>query len=212
MPDLFEPATFAALHRANQSAMAPLTRGQAHPDGTPTGLMAAYYAHRADAGLDIAEGTQPAQVAQGFRNKPGRARGGLIAVQLMHASRIGRPPLYPSAHQSVAPSSIPAAGACSTPEGFTEYPEPHTLTLEEIDDFVCALRLAIDTGFGAVEIHGGNGFSPHEFLAATTDLKDDIEQTQSPPLRALAPSHSCKYRRPSTPCTRGWCDGHGRVR
>ena len=194
MPDLFEPTTFGALHPANRLVMAPMSRNRANADGTPTELMATYYAQRADAGLIITEGTQPSQVAQGFMNTPGlhnaaqaaawrdvtdavHARGGLIAVQLMHAGRIGHPSLYPSAHQSVAPSSIPAAGTGFTPEGLMEYPEPRTLTPEEINetinDFVCASRLAIDAGFDAVEIHGGNGFLLHQFLAANTNLRDD---------------------------------------
>lgn len=194
MPDLFETTTFGALHPANRLVMAPMSRNRANADGTPTELMATYYAQRADAGLIITEGTQPSQVAQGFMNTPGlhnaaqttawrdvtdavHARGGLIAVQLMHAGRIGHPSLYPSAHQSVAPSSIPAAGTCFTPDGLMEYPEPSTLTPgeinETINDFVCASRLAIDAGFDAVEIHGGNGFLLHQFLAANTNLRND---------------------------------------
>jgi 2,4-dienoyl-CoA reductase-like NADH-dependent reductase (Old Yellow Enzyme family) len=54
--DLFEPVQLGASHLANRIVMAPLTRSRSGMDGTPTPLMAEYYAQRASArALETAE-------------------------------------------------------------------------------------------------------------------------------------------------------------
>ena len=137
---------------------------------------------------------QPSQVGQGFLDTPGlhhpeqvrswravtdavHEKGGRIVVQLMHAGRIGHPSLYASAHTSVAPSPVPAAGQCFTPDGMQDYPVPHELTVDEIaatvEDFATAARHAVDAGFDGVEIHAGNGFLLHQFLAENTNRRTD---------------------------------------
>lgn len=45
--------------------MAPMTRSRANADGTPTPLMAEYYAQRASVGLIVTEATQPSDIGQG---------------------------------------------------------------------------------------------------------------------------------------------------
>lgn len=194
MSDLFEETTLGDLVMPNRIVMAPMTRSRATADGMPTDLMAEYYAQRAGAGLIISEGVHPTQVGQGFLNTPGlhtheqaqrwrsvtdavHRAGGRIVVQLMHAGRIGHPSLYPSAHRSVAPSAIAAAGRCFTPAGMQPYEIPVALDAvgieRVVDGFVTASVLAIEAGFDGVEIHGGNGFLLHQFLAANTNLRDD---------------------------------------
>ncbi|MEU7067618.1 alkene reductase [Streptomyces sp. NPDC053429] len=191
---LFEPVTLGKLALGNRLVMAPMSRNRATPDGLATELMATYYAQRAGAGLIITEGIQPNVVGQGFMNSPGlysqeqteswkqvtsavHRAGGLIAAQLMHCGRIGHPSLYPSAHQSVAPSAVTAAGQCFGPEGPLEYQEPHELTVEEIADtvkeFADAAQNAIEAGFDGVEVHAGNGFLLHQFLAENTNRRTD---------------------------------------
>ncbi|MEW2159895.1 alkene reductase [Streptomyces sp. NPDC007189] len=195
MTSLFDPVSFGKITLANRLVMAPMTRNRAKPCGGATELMAEYYAQRASAGLIITEGTQPSQVGQGFLNTPGlhhpeqvkswravtdavHANGGSIVVQLMHAGRIGHPSLYDSAHQSVAPSPVAAAGQCFTPDGPRDYPVPHELTADEIaatvEDFVTASRNAIEAGFDGVQIHAGNGFLLHQFLAENTNHRTDV--------------------------------------
>ncbi|MGW2489168.1 alkene reductase [Streptomyces sp. NPDC001606] len=194
MTSLFDSVSFGKITLANRLVMAPMTRNRAKPCGGATELMAEYYAQRAGAGLIITEGTQPSQVGQGFLNTPGlhhpehvkswrtvtdavHAKGGKIVVQLMHSGRIGHPSLYESAHQSVAPSPVAAAGQCFTPDGMQDYPVPSELTVEEIaatvEDFVTASRNAIEAGFDGVQIHAGNGFLLHQFLAENTNHRTD---------------------------------------
>lgn len=191
---LFEPVTLGKLSLSNRLVMAPMSRNRATPEGLATELMATYYGQRAGAGLIISEGVQPSVVGQGFMNSPGlysqeqteswkqvtsavHRAGGLIVAQLMHAGRIGHPSLYPSAHQSVAPSAVTAAGQCFGPEGALDYQEPHALTIEEIaqtvEDFADAAQNAIEAGFDGVEVHAGNGFLLHQFLAENTNRRTD---------------------------------------
>lgn len=194
MTSLFDSVTFGKIALDNRLVMAPMTRNRAKPCGGATELMAEYYAQRASAGLIITEGTQPSQVGQGFLNTPGlhhpeqvrswrtvtdavHAAGGKIVVQLMHSGRIGHPALYDSAHQPVAPSPIAAAGQCFTPAGPQDYPVPHELTADEIAatvrDFADAARGAVEAGFDGVQVHAGNGFLLHQFLAANTNHRTD---------------------------------------
>ncbi|ASM78361.1 12-oxophytodienoate reductase [Vitreoscilla filiformis] len=179
---------------ANRLVMAPMTRNRATPDGQATALMARYYAQRASAGLIISEGIQPSPVGQGFMNTPGlhdarqvgswrqvtqavHAQGGRIVAQLMHAGRIGHPSLYASAHQPIGPSALPAAGVAFTPSGPQPYPVPRALSLDEIRqtcaDFAQAARNALDAGFDGVEVHAGNGFLLHQFMARNCNARTD---------------------------------------
>lgn len=191
---LFEPVTLGKLALSNRVVMAPMSRNRATAEGLATDLMATYYGQRAGAGLIITEGAQPSAVGQGFGNSPGlhtqeqaeswkpvteavHAAGGKIVVQLMHAGRIGHPSLYPSGHQSVAPSAVAAAGQAYGPEGPLDYPAPRALTVEEIAEVVKehadSAELAIEAGFDGVEIHAGNGFLLHQFLAENSNQRTD---------------------------------------
>ncbi|MCF3961018.1 alkene reductase [Streptomyces fuscigenes] len=194
MTSLFDPAVFGKIALSNRLVMAPMTRNRARPGGEATELMAEYYAQRATAGLIITEGTQPSAVGQGFLDTPGmytpehvtawravtdrvHAEGGRIVVQLMHAGRIGHPLLYADGHRSVAPSAITPAGQTFTPEGPKDYLEPRALTLAEItatiEDYAASARAAVEAGFDGVQIHAGNGFLPHQFLARNTNRRTD---------------------------------------
>lgn len=57
------------------------------------------------------------------------------------------------------------------------YPVPHELSVEEIAatvrDFADAARGAVDAGFDGVQVHAGNGFLLHQFLAANTNGRTD---------------------------------------
>nr|WP_296767425.1 alkene reductase [Rhodococcus sp. (in: high G+C Gram-positive bacteria)] len=194
MTTIFEPTDLGAIELKNRLVMAPMTRNRATIDGCATPSMATYYAQRASAGLIVTEGIQPSVVGQGFTATPGlhsaeqidswravtdgvHAAGGRIVAQLMHSGRIGHPSLYPSAHMSVAPSAIAAAGTCFSPAGPVDYPTPTALSVDDIEqataDFVSAAEGAIDAGFDGVEIHAGNGFLLHQFLADNTNVRTD---------------------------------------
>jgi len=191
---LFQPTSYGNINVANRLVMAPMSRNRATVQGHATPLMAKYYGQRATAGLIISEGMHPCQVGQGFANAPGlftdeqaaswrpvteavHAKGGKIFAQIMHAGRIGHPALYPSAHESIAPSAIAAAGTTYTPEGMLPYPCPKEMTLADIEqaiaDHVKAARLAMDAGFDGIEIHAGNGFLIHQFMSQNTNQRSD---------------------------------------
>lgn len=191
---LFEPTTVGVLPVSNRVVMAPMTRSRADEHGVPTDLMATYYAQRASAGLIVTEGTQPSAVGQGYPFTPGlhtdaqvagwrpvtdavHAAGGRIFAQLMHTGRIGHPSLLPEDLVPVAPSPIRAAGQVFTVEGMQDHVVPRQLTVEEIADtvadFSSASQRAVDAGFDGVEIHGANGYLPHQFLASGTNQRTD---------------------------------------
>lgn len=194
MSILFDQVDLGALSLNNRLIMAPMTRNRATVDGRATDSMATYYAQRAGAGLIVSEGIQPSIVGQGFVATPGlhspeqieswrpvtdavHRSGGRIVAQLMHSGRIGHPSLYPSAHTSVAPSAVAAAGTCFSPTGPVDYPVPVELSGSDIEqtiaDFVAASVGARDAGFDGVEIHAGNGFLLHQFLSTNTNLRTD---------------------------------------
>ncbi len=139
---LLRPARLGRLEIPNRVLMAPLTRGRARPDGTPTDLMAGYYAQRAAAGLLIAEATSVSAQGHGWFRAPGLFRdvhvegwrrvteavheaGGRIFVQLWHMGRMSHPEHQPArgpraseAHFPVAPSALaPADGTAGEAGG-----------------------------------------------------------------------------------------------
>ncbi|MBF2714517.1 alkene reductase [Agrobacterium vitis] len=190
----FQSTAYGAIRVANRLVMAPMSRNRATVQGHATALMAKYYGQRASAGLIVSEGMHPCQVGQGFANAPGlftneqaaswkpvtkavHDKGGKIVAQLMHAGRIGHPDLYPSAHRSIAPSAVAAAGEAYTPGGMKPYPLPREMTVADIEqaiaDYVNAARLAIEAGFDGIEVHAGNGFLIHQFLSQNTNHRID---------------------------------------
>ncbi|MGW1741756.1 alkene reductase [Nocardia sp. NPDC001965] len=190
--DLFATTRLAGLELPHRLVMAPLTRNRAEADGTPSDLMATYYAQRAGAGLIIAEAATPNQVGQTYANIPGihrpehiagwrrvteavRAAGGQMFLQIQHGGRVGHPDN--SGLLPVAPSSVPLPETVHTPSGHQPAVIPHELTVDEIRstvaDFVAAARNAIEAGFAGVEVHSANGYLLHQFLAANTNHRTD---------------------------------------
>ncbi|MFD8235731.1 alkene reductase [Streptomyces sp. NPDC059696] len=189
---LFEPARLPGLDLPSRLVMAPLTRNRAEADGTPTPLMAEYYAQRASAGLIIAEASTPNAVGQtypdiaaihspdhvtGWRRVTDTVRdaGGRMFLQLQHGGRVGHPAT--SGLTPLAPSPVPLPETIHTPEGRLPSVVPREMTGEDIRttvaDFAQAARNAIDAGFEGVEVHSANGHLLHQFLARNTNLRTD---------------------------------------
>ncbi|WP_309095565.1 alkene reductase [Streptomyces sp.] len=189
---LFAPFRLPALDLPNRLVMAPLTRNRATADGTPTPLMATYYAQRASAGLIIAEASAPNAAGQTYPNitavhRPEhvagwrrvtdavRAAGGRMFLQLQHGGRVGHPAT--SGLTPVAPSAVPLPGTIFTPHGHRPAVVPREMTAEDIRttvaDFARAARNALDAGFEGVEVHSANGHLLHQFLARNTNLRTD---------------------------------------
>ncbi|CAL9474948.1 alkene reductase [Streptomyces sp. enrichment culture] len=189
---LFAPFRLPALDLPNRLVMAPLTRNRAAADGTPTPLMATYYAQRASAGLIIAEASTPNAAGQTYPNitavhRPAhvagwrqvtdavREAGGRMFLQLQHGGRVGHPAT--SGLTPLAPSPVPLPETIFTPEGHRPAVVPREMTGEDIRttiaDFARAARNALDAGFAGVEVHSANGHLLHQFLARNTNLRTD---------------------------------------
>lgn len=191
---LFEPFGLGALSLPNRVVMAPMSRARAAADGTPTELMATYYAQRAGAGLIVAESTHVSEEGRIGPSAPGlhtddhqrgwariadavHARGGRIFVQLVHAGRLAHPAFLPADVQPVAPSARAADSQIYTPGGRQPAVHPKELTDTHIKavigSFVQAARRAVAAGLDGVEIHAANGFLLHQFLADNANTRTD---------------------------------------
>ncbi|MGA0603467.1 alkene reductase [Caulobacter sp. KR2-114] len=193
--NLFEPLALGALTIPNRIVMPPLTRMRADSEGTPGPITAQYYAQRASAGLIVAEATAISFPARGYPQMPGihsskqvegwrrvvkavHARGGRIAIQLVHHGRWSHSLYNPEGGLPVAPSAIGAPGMIYTPT-FTQVPfeTPRALEAAELPEIVSAFQVAarnaMDAGFDAVEIHGANGFLLDQFLQDGSNRRTD---------------------------------------
>ncbi|MGW4329145.1 alkene reductase [Nocardia sp. NPDC004573] len=191
-PALFQPVALGSLVLPHRLVMAPMTRNRAAADGTPSPLMATYYAQRASAGLIIAEATTPNRVGQTYANIPGiytdahiagwhavtdavSAAGGRMFLQLQHGGRVGHPDN--SGLTPMAPSPIPLPEPIHTPSGAQDAVVPLEMSTADIEatvaDFVSAARNAIAAGFAGVEVHSANGYLLHQFLAQNANQRTD---------------------------------------
>ncbi|MFJ4716540.1 alkene reductase [Streptomyces sp. NPDC088785] len=190
---LLAPARLAGHDLANRLVIAPMTRNRADADGTPTALMAEYYAQRATAGAIIAEASTPNAVGQtyphitalhtdahteGWRRVTRAVRaagGGPMFLQIQHGGRVGHPDT--SGHTPIAPSPIPLPEPLHTPSGRQDAVVPREMTADDIRrtvaDFAAAARRAVDAGFAGVEVHSANGYLLHQFLATGTNRRTD---------------------------------------
>ncbi|MFJ4205936.1 alkene reductase [Streptomyces sviceus] len=191
--DLLAPARLGPLHLPNHLVMAPLTRNRAAADGTPTPLMATYYAQRASAGLIIAEASTPSAVGQTYPNITAihsashvagwrrvtdavrAAGGGPMFLQLQHGGRVGHPAT--TGLTPLAPSAVPLPETIFTPDGHRAAVVPREMTAADIRatvaDFAAAARRAVEAGFEGVEVHSANGHLLHQFLAGNTNRRTD---------------------------------------
>ncbi|WP_181698012.1 alkene reductase [Nocardia sp. GTS18] len=192
VPSLFDAAVLGALELPNRLVMAPMTRNRAAEDGSPTELMATYYAQRADAGLIIAEAASPNQVGITFAGIPGiytdahiagwrgiteaiHAAGGRTFLQVQHGGRVGHPDN--SGAVPVAPSPVRLSTPIRTAAGSQDAVVPRELSIDDIhgtvQDFAQAARNAIAAGFDGVEVHSANGMLLHQFLSDNTNQRTD---------------------------------------
>jgi len=195
MSALLEPARFGGIVLNNRIIMAPMTRSRADADGIPTAIMAEYYAQRATAGLIVAEGTAPCADGLGYCRTPGiyntkqirawrqvtdavHARGGKIALQLMHCGRIGSRHSKPPGTRMLAPSAIVAnVQIFSDSAGLVQADPPEALTLDGIAAVIADYRQAAlnarEAGFDGVELHATSGYLPMQFMAENANRRED---------------------------------------
>lgn len=193
MITLFDSIKVGALTLPKRMVMAPLTRGRAESNGTPTEIMVEYYRQRATAGLIISEATSISPFGIGWVNAPTifkpeditnwkavtnavHQAGGRMFLQLWHMGRVSHPDFL-NGQQPVGPSAIAAKGDSHTPLGKKPYVTPRELTVEEIRatvaDYATATKNAREAGFDGVEIHGANGYLIDEFLRDSANQRHD---------------------------------------
>ena len=184
-PLLFSALRIGSLRLPNRIVLSAMTTGFGFSQGAPDDEALAYYRLRS-------QGTALATVGFSAVTPEGRVENaiawlwpegaaetlaplaGAIAstgahpcIQLGHGGRqvsptvIGEPPVAPSAIQAGAHVRIP----------------PRALSTAETEDIVAAFgqaaRRAADSGFAAVEIHGGHGYLIQQFLAPQSNRRTD---------------------------------------
>lgn len=191
---LFNNLQVGDIMLPNRIVMAPLTRKRAERNNDPTPIMEKYYRQRASAGLIISEATNISPEAVGYHDTPGiytrdqvegwkkitgavHKEGGKIFLQLWHTGRHSHPHLLPEGKWPLAPSAIAENGEVNTPLGYFPAVIPLEMTEEDIDrtvdDYGRAAANALKAGFDGVEIHGANGYLPHQFLMSGSNNRTD---------------------------------------
>ena len=191
---LFSPMTLGELELPNRLVMAPLTRLRSGEEGIPGPLVVEHYRQRASLGLIVSEGTYPSPAGRSYPGQPGvvtpdqiagwkkvteavHAEGGRIFAQIMHGGRVSHEDIN-GGHPVVAPSAIAVEAETRTYKGKQAHPVPHALTTDELpgilQEIVQGSLNAIEAGFDGVELHSANGYLLHEFLAPSSNQRDDI--------------------------------------
>ncbi|MEI6088791.1 MAG: alkene reductase, partial [Bacteroidota bacterium] len=192
---LLEKTKLCNLSLKNKMVMAPMTRSRASLNGGVGDSTILYYTQRASAGLIVSEAINISEQAIGSPLTPGifsneqidawknvtkavHENGGLIYAQLWHTGRVGHS-LVKNGKLPVAPSPLSIQGQQHfTMEGQKDYETPKELTIEEIkviiQDFKQASINSIEAGFDGVELHSAFGYLPNQFLADSSNQRNDL--------------------------------------
>ena len=179
----------------NSLVMSAMTRSRADINGVVGDMTVLYYTQRASAGMILTEAINISEQAIGSPLTPGlftpeqitawkkvtdavHEKGGLIFAQLWHTGRVGHS-IDRHGKLPLAPSAIAIEGAKHfTSQGPKEFETPLALTLAEIEqiklDYKTAALHAMEAGFDGVELHGANGYLPNQFLAESSNQRNDI--------------------------------------
>lgn len=185
--DLFEPVTFRSGARSrNRLALAPLTNGQSHPDGTLSDDELRWLLMRADGGFGVVS-TCAAHVAldgQGWEGELGLHDDRLVprlqklATSLWDRGSLGFVQLF---HGGVrAPSKVTGQqpwSASAFHEDGKSFEAPRTASEEDIlrviEQFRAAAVRTREAGFQGIELHGAHGYLLGQFLSATMNQRTD---------------------------------------
>ncbi len=179
--NLFSPVKIGSLTLKNRLTMAPLYLAYPDPGGRANPLILSHYSEMARSGVAMVitesilvnfdqaggnrflRGDSDRHVDDLRRLAAAIKEGGAVAgCQINHPGRFSRSP------GSLAPSPVPVAGL----------PAPREMTPEDIRNTVrdyagAALRVK-QAGFDLVEIHGGTGYLPVQFLSPRTNQRTDL--------------------------------------
>jgi N-ethylmaleimide reductase len=196
---IFDAYDLAGLALPNRIVMAPMTRARAVND-IPDEMTALYYRQRASAGLIISEGVPVSVEGRGYLFNPAihtaqqaagwkvvtdavHSDGGRIFAQLWHVGRLSHTSLQPDGGAPVSSTATRAAtaGAFAYDETGTATmvpaSAPRALATDEIarvtQDFVRAAKLAMESGFDGIEIHGANGYLFEQFINGGVNDRTD---------------------------------------
>ncbi|KAF2400580.1 putative 12-oxophytodienoate reductase [Trichodelitschia bisporula] len=169
----------------------------------PDDLVAEYYEQRTTpGGLIITEGIPPSLRGGGMPGTTGlwlpehvsgwkkvvdrvHAKGGYIYAQLWHSGRTTLEPI------TGVPAVGPSAVVWEDPEEEYSYPRPGSTEMlkmvdyppkemtvgdirDTIQEYCDAARAAVEEcGFDGVEVHGGNGYLPEQFLSSNCNVRTD---------------------------------------
>lgn len=103
--------------------------------------------------------------------------GSKMGIQLAHAGRKGGTALPWSDHRMATPEEGGWQAVAPSAIAFEGYPEPHALTVQEIQELVksfgVAAKRALAAGFDLVEIHAAHGYLLHEFYSPLSNHRTD---------------------------------------
>lgn len=105
-------------------------------------------------------------------------RGGRVFMQLMHTGRVSHPLNLPAGARVIAPSAIGLSGQVWTDQKQMQpYPLPEEMSLDDIrqtiNEFAQSAKLAVQSGFDGVELHGANGYLIDQFLNPAANHRTD---------------------------------------
>jgi 2,4-dienoyl-CoA reductase-like NADH-dependent reductase (Old Yellow Enzyme family) len=193
---LFEPLTQRSLTLRNRIVVSPMCQ-YCSVEGLPDDWHLVHLGSRAVGGASVVM-TEAAAVSPEDRISPAdaglwnpaqaqawspitrfiAAQGAIPAVQIAHAGRKAStaPPwdggkavaVERGGWTPVAPSAIEFEPRYRLPDALDE-----TGICEVVRDFRASAQLALDAGFGLVEVHAAHGYLLHEFLSPLSNRRDD---------------------------------------
>ncbi|KAJ3110014.1 hypothetical protein HDU96_006987, partial [Phlyctochytrium bullatum] len=192
LPHLASELKLGSLTLKNRVVLSSMTRNRALDASVPTDSMVTYYKQRSTAGLVLTEGIFIEAIGSEWPHAPGlwskaqvagwrkvvdavHAEGAAIFAQIWHIGRVAHP-LHQAGQPNWGPSAIGAKGG----KFRLLHGEPGYVTPKAIEDpnhFVELYRRAAinakEAGFDGIELHGANGYLPHQFLESHSNQRTD---------------------------------------
>jgi 2,4-dienoyl-CoA reductase-like NADH-dependent reductase (Old Yellow Enzyme family)/thioredoxin reductase len=186
-PSLFQPIKIDGMQLKNRLVVPPMGTGFAEEDGSVSDRLIKYHEARANGcfalitlevtAIDGVEGKASLHPLSIFDDRfiPGFKRlvdrihdaGAKVGVQLYHPGRATLP-AFIGGLQPVAPSPIPDPIWRQT---------PRELTIQDIkrlvESFAQGARRAKESGFDAIEVHGGHGYLISQFMSGYANKRTD---------------------------------------